>query len=146
MEYPWTCKRSATSVDFSLDRRVQAAKAETAISSPEALWIDCGEFQRVTPTLFQFLDNRSRIMLATGTLPIFAHTSLVVFFFLSLHSILNCLSLLDERESQWQWWQGWLSAFPDMTLYSSDNYRSRKGGRQPIRPSSQCYKSKASLC
>ncbi|XP_074561158.1 LOW QUALITY PROTEIN: uncharacterized protein LOC141817397 [Curcuma longa] len=40
--------------------------------------IDCGGFRRVTPTFFQFLDNRSRIMLAAGANPIFAHTSLVV--------------------------------------------------------------------
>ncbi|XP_052112729.1 LOW QUALITY PROTEIN: uncharacterized protein LOC127744639, partial [Arachis duranensis] len=35
-------------------------------------------FRRVTPTIFQFLDNRSQIMLAAGANPIFAHTSLVV--------------------------------------------------------------------
>lgn len=56
----------------SLDRRVQAAKAETDISSPSALWIDCGGFRRLTPTINQFLDNRSRIMLAAGANPIFA--------------------------------------------------------------------------
>ncbi|KAL0713440.1 hypothetical protein Bca4012_020418 [Brassica carinata] len=37
----------------------------------------CG-FRRVTPTFCKFLDNRSRIMPAAGTNPIFAHTSLFV--------------------------------------------------------------------
>ncbi|WMV30360.1 hypothetical protein MTR67_023745 [Solanum verrucosum] len=46
----------------------------------KAYWnlVDCGGFRHVTPTIFQFLDNRSRIMLAAGANPIFAHTSLVV--------------------------------------------------------------------
>ncbi|ESQ36931.1 hypothetical protein EUTSA_v10002912mg [Eutrema salsugineum] len=40
----------------------------------------CG-FRRVTPTFCKFLDNRSRIMPAAGTHPIFAHTSLFDLFY-----------------------------------------------------------------
>lgn len=73
----------------SLDRRVQAAKAETAISSPEALWMDCGGFRRVTPTILQFLDNRSRIMLAAGANPIFVRAY-----------FLGCLGVESEASNE----------------------------------------------
>ncbi|KAG8362792.1 hypothetical protein BUALT_BualtUnG0045200 [Buddleja alternifolia] len=48
-----------------------------------------GDFRRVTPTFFQFLDNRSRIMLAAGANPIFAHTSL-----------LGCLEVESEASNE----------------------------------------------
>ncbi|KAH0660322.1 hypothetical protein KY290_005166 [Solanum tuberosum] len=63
---------------YLAERVNKAERLQRLLQSPEALWIDCGGFRRVTPTIFQFLDNRSRIMLAAGANPIFAHTSLVV--------------------------------------------------------------------
>ncbi|MCD7472587.1 hypothetical protein HAX54_013860, partial [Datura stramonium] len=78
---------------YLAERVNKAERLQRLLQLPEALWIDCGGFRRVTPTIFQFLDNHSRIMLAAGANPIFTHTFFInLFLMLALSAIfLNLL-------------------------------------------------------